>query len=80
MTCTGSVAETVDENIYKYILYIIYIYYIFIYIYTYFQRGHIWDRPPSIGRDTPVVKDESSEARKAMALATSPTVPGLPSA
>ena len=33
-------------------------------------RGHMMPRPPSTGRVTPVIKEASSEARKAIALAT----------
>lgn len=42
--------------------------------------GHIAWRPPSTGSDAPVMYDESSEARKAIALATSSGCPGRPSA
>lgn len=42
--------------------------------------GHIAWRPPSTGSDAPVMYDESSEARKATALATSSGCPGRPSA
>ena len=42
--------------------------------------GHMAWRPPSTGTDAPVMKDASSEARKAMVRATSSGWPGLPNA
>ena len=42
--------------------------------------GLMMPRPPSMRRSSPVVKDESSEARKAIAFAVSPTSPGRPRA
>ena len=44
------------------------------------HRGHMACLPPSTGNETPVEKDASSEARKAMALATSSASPGRPRA
>jgi hypothetical protein len=43
-------------------------------------RGHIWALPPSTESVTPVVNDESSLAKNAIALATSSVVPTLPKA
>lgn len=43
-------------------------------------RGQIQCLPPSTGICAPVIKDESSDARKAIVLATSDTSPGLPRA
>lgn len=42
--------------------------------------GHMAWRPPSTGRLTPVMKLAASDARKAMACATSSTSPGRPRA
>ena len=43
------------------------------------QYGHMTERPPSTASSCPVMKLESGEAKKAMALATSSTFPGRPS-
>jgi hypothetical protein len=44
------------------------------------HRGHMAWRPPSTMRLMPVEKEASSEAKKAMALATSSGWPGRPRA
>lgn len=45
-----------------------------------FYRGHIACLPPSTGRVAPVMKEESSDAKNAILLATSSGFPGLPRA
>ena len=42
--------------------------------------GHIACLPPSTGTHAPVINEESSDARKAMVLATSHGCPGRPNA
>lgn len=44
------------------------------------HRGHMACLPPSMGRETPVMKDAASDAKKAMAFATSIGCPLRPSA
>lgn len=54
-----------------------------LYVYVYqcvFHRGHIACRPPSTGKLAPVINAASSDARNAIAAATSSTCPGLPNA
>lgn len=45
-----------------------------------FYLGHIACLPPSTGTHAPVMKEESSEAKKAIAFATSSGCPGRPKA